>query len=74
MLTERGRRVPDDVAVVGFDDVRLAELAIPPLTTIRQPIEELGRRMAEVLVARINGGHPDLATVLPTEVVRRRSA
>ena len=74
VLAERGRRVPDEVAVVGFDDVRLAELAIPPLTTIRQPIEELGRRMAEVLVARINGAQPDHATVLPTEVVHRRSA
>lgn len=74
VLAERGRRVPDEVAVVGFDDVRLAELAIPPLTTIRQPIEELGRRMAEVLVARVNGAYPEHATVLPTEVVRRRSA
>ena len=74
VLAERGRRVPDEVAVVGFDDVRLAELAIPPLTTIRQPIEELGRRMAEVLVARVNGAHAEHATVLPTEVVRRRSA
>jgi DNA-binding LacI/PurR family transcriptional regulator len=73
-LAERGRRVPEDVAVVGFDDVRLAELAVPPLTTIRQPIEALGRTMARVLLDRIAGREPDHDTILPIEVVRRETA
>jgi DNA-binding LacI/PurR family transcriptional regulator len=73
-LAERGRRVPGDVAVVGFDDVRLAELAVPPLTTIRQPIEALGQTMARVLLDRIAHRCPEHETVLPVEVVRRDTA
>jgi DNA-binding LacI/PurR family transcriptional regulator len=73
-LSERGRAVPADVAVVGFDDVREAQLATPPLTTIRQPIDELGRTMARVLLARVAGTEAKLTTVLPVEVVRRDSA
>ena len=42
VLAAAGRRVPDDVAVVGFDDVPEATLSEPPLTTVRQPIEEMG--------------------------------
>jgi DNA-binding LacI/PurR family transcriptional regulator len=73
-LAGRGKRVPDDVAVVGFDDVRLAELAVPPLTTIRQPIEALGRTMARVLLDRIANRDPEHDTVLPVEVVHRDTA
>jgi DNA-binding LacI/PurR family transcriptional regulator len=73
-LAERGRRVPEDVAVVGFDDVRLAELAVRQLTTIRQPIGALGRTMARVLLDRIGGREPDRDTVLPIEVIRRDTA
>jgi DNA-binding LacI/PurR family transcriptional regulator len=73
-LAERGRSVPGEVAVVGFDDVREAQLASPPLTTIRQPIEDLGRTMARVLLARVAGTEAPRTTVLPVEVVRRDSA
>jgi DNA-binding LacI/PurR family transcriptional regulator len=69
-----GRRIPDDVAVVGFDDMREAALTTPPLTTIRQPIGELGRTMAHLLLRRIAGDEPQRATVLPVDVVRRGSA
>ncbi len=73
-IDESGRRVPDDVAVVGFDDIREASLTMPPLTTIRQPIGDLGRTMAHVLLRRLEGKEPPRATVLPVEVVRRCSA
>ena len=83
VLTERGRTVPEEVAVVGFDDVREASLATPPLTTVRQPIEELGTTMARTLLRRL-GGTPEAgeaagdvaerATVLPVELIRRLSA
>ncbi|MET9548814.1 LacI family DNA-binding transcriptional regulator [Streptomyces sp. NPDC006627] len=78
VLRERGRRVPDDVAVVGFDDMLpVAEQADPPLTTVRQDIEEMGRLMARMLL-RGRGGE-DAArgpanVVLPTALVRRASA
>ena len=50
-----GRRVRDDIAVVGFDDIGDAELAHPALTTVRQPIAEMGRTMATRLLQRIAG-------------------
>jgi DNA-binding LacI/PurR family transcriptional regulator len=73
-LTAGGRVVPHDVAIVGFDDVREAQLASPALTTIRQPIDELGRTMARVLLARIDQSEASHTTVLPIELVRRASA
>ncbi|WP_344750534.1 LacI family DNA-binding transcriptional regulator, partial [Micromonospora olivasterospora] len=54
-LRGAGRRVPEDVAVVGFDDAPVARQAEPPLTTVFQPIEEMGRQMVQLLVARIRG-------------------
>ena len=49
-LREAGRRIPDDVAVVGFDDLPLAATTQPPLSSVRQPIEEMGREMVRLLV------------------------
>ena len=75
LLGDAGRAVPDDVAVVGFDDVPVALGARPALTTVRQPIEAMGRAMAEVLVRAVAGdadGPPSV--VLPTTLVRRSSA
>jgi len=70
-----GRRVPDDVAVIGFDDIGDAETATPPLTTIRQPITEIGRGMADLLVQRMAGRPPATrGTILPVELIRRASA
>jgi DNA-binding LacI/PurR family transcriptional regulator len=73
-LAERNRRVPEDVAVVGFDDAGEAQVAVPPLTTVRQPLEALGRTMTRVLLARVAGTAVDQRVVLPTELVRRASA
>ena len=73
VLRSRGRRVPDDVAVVGFDDSDLAASADPPLTSVRQPIEEMGREMAALLLAQIDGATPT-GLVLPTSLVTRASS
>jgi DNA-binding LacI/PurR family transcriptional regulator len=72
-IEQSGRRVPDDVAVVGFDDLREAELTVPQLTTVRQPVADLGRTMAQLLLQRVAGEDPPHATVLPVEVVKRDS-
>jgi DNA-binding LacI/PurR family transcriptional regulator len=69
-----GRRVPDDVAVVGFDDIPDAALQHPPLTTVRQPISELGSTMTRRLLQRIAGESPPRRTVLPVELVLRGTA
>jgi len=73
-LREAGRSVPGDVAVLGFDDSPLARVTEPPLSTVRQPVEEMGRRMAELLVRLITGGEIEGSLVLPTELVVRGSS
>jgi DNA-binding LacI/PurR family transcriptional regulator len=74
-LRDLGRRVPDDVAVVGFDDAPLAMYAAPPLTTIRQPIEKLGKEMVRLLLHRLADPEGEPQTlILPTELVVRASA
>ena len=67
--------MPTDVAVVGFDDFEISRYSEPPLTTVRQPIVEMGRTMARQLLGLINGEpHQADAVVLPTELVIRESA
>ncbi len=71
-LRGAGRVVPGDVAVVGFDDLDIARIAEPSLTTVRQPIEALGHEMARMLVRLIGGEEPN-PLVLPTHLVTRSS-
>ncbi|HKD99108.1 MAG TPA: LacI family DNA-binding transcriptional regulator [Micromonosporaceae bacterium] len=73
-LARAGRRVPDDVAVVGFDDHPLAQRVTPALTTVRQPIEEFGVVAARYLLAASGAPGPlPAATILPTTLVVRDS-
>lgn len=75
VLREAGRRVPDDVALVGFDDSAVARHMDPPLTSVRQPIEEMGRTMAELLLQEITGRTGRCPqVVLPTELIVRDSS
>jgi DNA-binding LacI/PurR family transcriptional regulator len=75
VLREAGHHVPDDVAVVGFDDSLLATATVPPLTTVRQDPEQLGRRAAELLIGQLQGDDvPAGGEILPTELVLRASA
>jgi DNA-binding LacI/PurR family transcriptional regulator len=71
-VQDLGRRVPDDIAVVGFDDSSAALECRPLLTTVRQPVEEMAAEMAEVLMAHISapGRLPRSVTFQPTLVVR----
>jgi DNA-binding LacI/PurR family transcriptional regulator len=73
-LRDRGRRVPDDVAVVGFDDIALARYTDPPLTTVRQPIMDIGRHMARQLLRLVGGEDIEPTMTLPTELITRQSA
>lgn len=74
-LREAGRRVPEDVSVVGFDDVYAAAFHNPALTTIRQPLWHMGKLAAETLLRRIANGpaapYPKVITVEPELVVRQ---
>ncbi|MFI9427784.1 LacI family DNA-binding transcriptional regulator [Streptomyces achromogenes] len=74
-LRATGRRVPDDVAVIGFDDFPLSEQTEPRLTTVRQPLAEIGRAMVRLLLEELE--EPALAwrhVILRTELIRRDSA
>jgi DNA-binding LacI/PurR family transcriptional regulator len=73
-LRDAGRRVPEDVAVIGFDDIELARYTEPPLTTVRQPIVDLGRELARQLLRLADGEEIEPFVVLPTEMVVRASA
>ncbi|MFI7432877.1 LacI family DNA-binding transcriptional regulator [Micromonospora haikouensis] len=73
-LREAGRRVPADVAVIGFDDIETAAYTDPPLTTVRQPILDLGREATRQLLRMASGEDVEPALVLPTELVLRASA
>ncbi|MCB0072086.1 MAG: LacI family DNA-binding transcriptional regulator [Caldilineaceae bacterium] len=75
-IRERGLRVPEDIALMGFDDIPMARLVSPPLTTISQFQRQLGRRAAEMLFERLNG---DLAAAgrteeMPFQLIERASA
>ncbi len=74
-LVSSGVRVPEDVAVVGYDDIEFAAIAAVPLTSVRQPAREMGRTAAEMLLARING-RGELGDVVyqPELVVRASTA
>ncbi|GAA0576199.1 LacI family DNA-binding transcriptional regulator [Paractinoplanes ferrugineus] len=73
-LQENGRRVPDDVSVIGFDDLEDAASYLPPLTTIHQDFAEVGRRCVQGLLAQIRdqGGEPGTELV-PTTLITRAS-
>lgn len=72
-LKAHGRSVPEDVAVVGFDDLPLAEQSDPPLTTVHQPFHSFGYEIATMLV-RLIGGEPTSPLILPTRLIIRESA
>jgi LacI family transcriptional regulator len=76
---ESGRRVPEDLSIVGFDDIPFAALANPPLTTVGQPIGQLGEQAADLLLAVIegggfqDGGSEPMSVQLPNALVVRQS-
>jgi LacI family transcriptional regulator, galactose operon repressor len=72
-LAQRGIKVPLDVAVTGFDDVPVARHLHPPLTTVRQPMQELGAKAFEVLYSRISGDNAKHDVVLPVQLIVRES-
>lgn len=77
-LNEKGLSVPDDVSVLGFDDVYVAAFHNPALTTIRQPLFEMGRLAAKTVLQRIADGYekdfPEILTVEPELVIRQSTS
>ncbi|MEU0116489.1 LacI family DNA-binding transcriptional regulator [Streptomyces bobili] len=73
-LTERGLRVPDDISIVGFDDLPESRWSTPALTTVRQPLAEMAATALRLLVRMMDGEHPEgTRTELSTRLVERAS-
>ena len=72
-LARNGIKIPDTVAVTGFDDVPVARHLHPPLTTVRQPMLELGATAFDVLYSRISAGKGEPEVVLPVQLIVRQS-
>jgi LacI family transcriptional regulator len=73
-LLDAGLRVPEDVAVVGVDDIEMASRARVPLTTIRQPVHDIGARAVDTVLARLRKEHPPVRQwMMPSLVVRASS-
>ena len=73
-ILDSGRRVPQDVAVVGFDDIPMAAHTQPPLTTVHQPLREMGEAAARTLLAHFEGSPlPNRPTVIPATFMARTS-
>jgi LacI family transcriptional regulator len=72
-LRDCGLRVPDDVSVVGFDDINSAAFQIPSLTTVRQPLDKMGALAGEILLQRIHGGANPVEVMVDPELIVRES-
>lgn len=72
-ITDSGMRVPDDISVIGFDDIPIASMFIPSLTTTRQPTADIGMKAMEKLLKLIDGKEEELHTKFPTQLILRNS-
>jgi len=72
-LKEKGFKIPDDLAIMGFDDIERSAYATPSLSTIRQPTEQIGKLAVEKLIKLIDDETPEVQTILKPELVTRES-
>jgi len=73
-VLEGGLRIPEDIAIVGFNDIETAKHAAVPLSTIKQPIRKIGERATKIVIARINGEDIPTRTILEPELIVRDSS
>jgi len=72
-LRDCGLRVPEDVSIIGFDDINSAAFQIPSLSTIRQPLDKMGALAGEILLQRIQGGANPVEIMVDPELIVRES-
>lgn len=73
VAAKHGLKVPEDLSIIGYDNLKLAEMVVPPLTTMNQPLYEMGKSAAEKLIYMINSGHVADSTIVPHRVVERQT-
>jgi DNA-binding LacI/PurR family transcriptional regulator len=74
MANQFGIKVPEDLGIVGYDDMRLAKDFCPPLTTVRQDFQEFGSRAVEKLLSLIKGSDDQICSAVQPELVVRESS
>jgi len=73
-IRSRGLRIPDDVSVIGFDNIQQSAMVYPPLTTVQQPLEQMGRVATQILLGILKNPDKDAGRIeLPTELIIRSS-
>lgn len=70
---QQGIKVPDELSVIGYDNLQIAEMSIPPLTTVAQPLFEMGKWAAEMVTTMIETGKPAQSRIVPHTIVERES-
>ncbi len=70
---ELKKRVPEDIKIVGYDDIRISSIVFPQLTTIHQPIEEMARLAVELIIKQINNDEVSYSNILPVSLIKRGS-
>jgi LacI family transcriptional regulator len=73
-IRHHGLRVPEEIALIGYDDLPLAAYATPPLTSVHQPIGEMGANAVRLLIEQIRGQGPATSVRLPARLVVRESS
>ena len=73
VASSMGKSIPGDLKIVGYDDINLAALIVPPLTTIKQPVEQMGELAVNMLIDQIEGKVVELENVLPINLIERRT-
>lgn len=72
-LKDKGIKVPEEVKIIGFDDISISKYLDPPLTTVKQPIYKLGEEAVNILVSIIEKKDTEMIKILETEIVERKS-
>lgn len=73
VANEVGKEIPKDIKIVGYDDISFASFIVPPLTTVQQPIKEMGELAVKVLIDQIEGKQVELENILPIRLVERKT-
>jgi LacI family transcriptional regulator len=72
-ILKRGLRIPEDISIIGFDDIEYAKYFHPSITTIRQPVEDMGEKSVDILFNIIKGKSGNKHIVINTELIKRDS-
>jgi LacI family sucrose operon transcriptional repressor len=67
------KRIPEDIKIIGYDDIQLASLIVPQLTTIRQPMAEMSKRAVELIIKQMNGKEVLMENIFPVRLVERNT-